>query len=290
MKKWMFSALAYLALVIAGYFSYEVLFGEEKNEEVHGEGHTSSEIVYEDETKDHDDHKTESTDSHSEEAHGHGEKTSKETEVNVTVKEDNGQLILTLKDPAGQPLTDLEINHEKLLHLIVVDEHLDQYYHLHPEETAPGQFETASTLKEGTYKAFVDIKPKNLDYEVQPLAFSVGTPAADEHSHGSLKADQLLEKTVDGNMVTLETSPLVKNEPVTLTFDVHGAELEPFLGAMGHVVILDEEANEYLHVHPADEKRPVFETEFSQPGIYKIWAEFQKNGKVTVYPFVVEVK
>ncbi|WP_338786089.1 hypothetical protein [Metabacillus sp. FJAT-53654] len=280
MKKWLLSAIIYLGIVIVGYFTYEAIFMEDKSVDTHG---TSV-----DETEE----KAENHTSHSsaENAHEHDEQANSESAVNVTVKEENKTIVLNLEDYSGNPVKDLEISHEKRLHLIVVDEHLDQYYHLHPEETAPGQFEIASQLEEGTYKVFVDIKPKNLDYEVQPISFTVGNPDTDDHSHGSLEVDQQLEKTIDGKKVTLSTTPLVVDEPVTLTFDVHGAKLEQYLGALGHVVILDEQGEEYLHVHPLEEENPVFETQFSKPGIYKIWAEFQENGKVTVYPFVVEVK
>jgi hypothetical protein len=284
MKKWMLSAIVYLGIVIVGYFIYEAVFKEEQSVDTHGTEHDTSVDVMEENSENHTSHSSAET------AHEHDEQANSESAVNVTVNEENKTLVMTLEDISGNPVTDLEVNHEKRLHLIVVDEHLDQYHHLHPDETAPGQFEIASQLEEGTYKAFVDIKPKNLDNEVQPISFIVGNPDTDDHSHGSLEVDQKLEKTIDGNKVTLSTTPLVVNEPVTLTFDVHGAKLEQYLGALGHVVILDEQGEEYLHVHPLEEENPVFETQFSQPGIYKIWAEFQENGKVTTYPFVVEVK
>lgn len=35
-------------------------------------------------------------------------------------------------------------------------------------------------------------------------------------------------------------------------------------------IILNENADQYLHVHPKDESKPVFETQFDHPGIYKI--------------------
>lgn len=280
----MLSAIVYLGIVIVGYFTYEAIFIEDKSVDTHGSDHDASVGVTDENSEKHTSH------SSTENAHEHDEQGNSESAVNVTLKEENKTLVMTLEDLSGNPVTDLEENHEKRLHLIVVDEHLDQYFHLHPEETALGQFEIASPLEEGTYKAFVDIKPKNLDYEVQPIPFTVGNPDKDKHSHGSLEVDQQLEKTIDGNKVTMSTTPLIVDEPVTLTFDVHGAKLEPYLGALGHVVILDEQGEEYLHVHPLEEENPVFETQFSQPGIYKIWAEFQENEKVTTYPFVVEVK
>lgn len=281
MKKWIFSAVIYLAIVIVAYYTFNGLFNEKQSTNTHDSEHITTEP--ENNMESHASHETE-------DQHNHSEKANTESEVQVTVTEENDKIMLTLEDLKGNPVSNLEVNHEKLLHLIIVDEHLNQYYHVHPEETGPGKFEVGHQLKDGAYKAFIDIKPSNLSYQVQPIEFTTGTSSTDEHSHPSLQVDQNFTQTINGNSVTMKTTSLVSDEPVTLSFDVHGAKLEPYLGAMGHVVILDEHAEEYLHVHPVNEDAPVFETQFSEPGIYKIWAEFQINGRVSVYPFVVEVK
>lgn len=287
MKKWIISSIIYLAIVIVGYYTFDALYLEDHTASEHGSEHNTNTDAKETEeiTESHTSHETDPEDEHM-----HGDEANAENQVQITVKEDKNKIYLTLEDLSGNPVTDLEVNHEKLLHLIVVDNHLDQFFHLHPEETGPGQFEVDNKLEEGAYKAFVDIKPTNLEYEVQPIAFTVGNPTINEHVHGSLEVDENFEQTIDGNTVTMTTTPLVTNQAVTLTFDVHGAKLEPYLGAMGHVVILDEDAKQYLHVHPLEGEKPVFETQFSKPGTYKIWTEFQVDGKVTAYPFVIEVK
>lgn len=50
-----------------------------------------------------------------------------------------------LKDKAGNSVEDLEISHEKLFHLIIVDE----------EQAGLGEFCVANRLPEGFYKAFI---------------------------------------------------------------------------------------------------------------------------------------
>ncbi|MBM7603739.1 hypothetical protein JOC75_001712 [Metabacillus crassostreae] len=280
MKKWIFSAVTYVIIVIFAYIVYDSISMKGKVEQKVSD-HSAAE-----DHGTHDNTSNETSDDH----HEHKNEENTENQIKIQVQEENGHIMITLKDFLGNPLKNLEINHEKLMHLIVVDEHLDQYYHLHPEEIAAGQFKVKSQLNEGHYKAFVDIKLGDLAYKVDPIPFKVGNPSTIEHNHPSLEVDKNLEKTVDENSVKLSATDLVVGEPVTLSFDVHGVELEPYLGAMGHVVILDEKAQEYLHVHPQNENEPVFETEFSDAGIYKIWAEFKVNGKVTAFPFVVEVK
>jgi hypothetical protein len=101
----------------------------------------------------------------------------------------------------------LEVNQEKLLLLIVVDDHLEQFFHLHPENIGKGKFELKFPLEKGSYKAFVDIKSKSLNYQVQPLAFLAGEPQK-EHSHETLVPDTSLVKTNDGQTAELEVSYL----------------------------------------------------------------------------------
>ncbi|UOY92581.1 FixH family protein [Ectobacillus sp. JY-23] len=263
MKKWLISAVVYLVVVIGGYAIYSSI-----NDESETASHTES-------------HEKKET-------HAHGTAVHTESEVNVTANYKEKSIEITLQDKTGKPVEELEVNHEKILHLIVVDEHLDKYYHLHPTDLGKGVFTVEQELPTGTYKAFVDIKPKNLSYEVAPIVFTVGEPK-EAHAHG-LQADTTLTKEIDGKQVTMKLSATKAKEPVTLQFDLDESTLEPYLGAMGHVVILDDKAQEYLHVHPADQNQPVFSTTFKQPGIYKIWAEFKQNGVVRVFPFVVEIQ
>lgn len=65
---------------------------------------------------------------------------------------------------------------------------------------------------------------------------------------------------------------------------------EPYLGALGDVVITDELGEKFIHVHPMSEKETAFMTQFDERGIYKMWTEFKLDGEVIVYPFVIEVK
>ncbi|MFC0270848.1 hypothetical protein ACFFIX_05220 [Metabacillus herbersteinensis] len=282
MKKWVLSALIYLLVVTGGYTIYAQFSNSESvqsptEENQHGEHQGSVE------TKDKE------KSGHEDEGHQHDEGPSFDNDVNVDVNYQNDVITIRLADQNGNAFNDLEINHEKRLHFILVDEHLNAYYHLHPEEIATGEFQIAKELAGGSYKAFVDIKPKGLSYHVQPIQFTVGEQAG-EHQHTSLEADTTLTRTVDGEKVTLEMNTPTVGKPVTLSFKLNESKLETYLGAMGHVVILDELAENFLHVHPLNDKEPIFETQFNKAGIYKIWAEFKQEGQVRVFPFVIEVK
>ncbi len=292
MKKWIISAIAYLAIVVVGYNVYAFTIGTESEnhnssiedtDHQHSENDTAHSEGEHDDTSDHHG----SDDGH--ESHGdHGSQpTSSEVDVEINVAGD--KLTINVNDLTGNPVENLKLNHEKLLHLIIVDEHLEQYYHLHPEQLDKGVFEVTKQLSPGLYKAFVDIKPADLDYVVSPINLEIGESKA-SHSHESLIVDKTLTKTVNNQTATLTTTELAAEKTVVLSFDLPNVTIEPYLGAMGHVVILDEAGVDYIHVHPKNEKETIFEAQFPQSGIYKLWGEFKINGEVVIYPFVIEVK
>jgi hypothetical protein len=268
MKKWAVSAVVYLLVVIGGFMLFSKIGVGEKND--HQENHEQ-----ETHTSDHE--------------HGDHQGEDTESQIKAEVNYVNDSLAVKLVDDKGNLFDDLEMNHEKLLHLIIVDEHLDQFYHVHPEKTKSGTFELDTDLSDGTYKAFVDIKPNKLSYQVEPILLTIGENG-DDHSHHALQPDQMLTKKIDEYEVSLNMNGQKVNEPITLTFELDESYLEPYLGAMGHVVILNEEATEFIHVHPVNDNEPIFETQFSQAGTYKIWAEFKQNGVVRAFPFVVEIQ
>ncbi|WNB92934.1 hypothetical protein [Bacillus sp. NEB1478] len=278
--RWTLSAVVILLIVMGSYLGYASIAGPTTVEhEDHGKSSNSAGP----EEKQNDEHG------------GHGEhrydNTSSESDVIPTVHYEDDTIHIELKDKAGNAVDgeELEVNHEKIMHLIIVSDEQKQYFHLHPEKKGKGAFTVQHNLSEGSYKAFIDIKPKDKNYEVKPLPIKVG--AGETHGeHVSLKPDTEFTKTVDDYTVTMTPETFKSNEEIVLDFDLKEIKPEPYLGALGHVVILDESGDKYVHVHPASETDTRFATKFGKPGIYKIWAEFKMNGKVHVFPFVVDVK
>lgn len=271
MKKWAVSALIYLLVVIGAYVIFTQVFTGKENEQ-----------------QDHDQIQETSGDSHVHEGHDKNSE-SNVSQLKALLNYKGDTLSVKLTDEEGKPFDNLLINHEKLMHVIIVDEHLEQFQHVHPEKTGAGEFILKKSLAEGQYKVFVDIKPDGLSYQVEPIQLNIGNNAP-EHSHNDMQPDQVLTKKVDAYEVTLNLSNRNANQPVSLSFDLDKTVLEPYLGAMGHIVILNETADKYVHVHPKNDHEPVFETEFDKPGTYKIWAEFKQKGVVRVFPFIVEIK
>ena len=282
MKKWAVSAIVYMLLVVGGYTLYSQVFqGDNESSNEHNDNHEKDTTAEE-----HGDHGEASSETARDEEHGEDLHRS---EINVDVKAEGDTITISLKDTDGRPVNELEINHEKLLHLIIVGSDMETYRHLHPKKISEGIFVADHDLSDGSYTAFVDIKPINKKYHVEPIPFIVGQQHGEHNQIKLTESDDFTIKN-SGHQVTLTPSSFKTGEEVQLTFDLNGEVSEQYLGALGHVVIVVSNAQEYLHVHPLEGKEPVFATTFEEPGFYKLWAEFKFDGEVFVFPYVIKVQ
>ena len=71
-------------------------------------------------------------------------------------------------------------------------------------------------------------------------------------------------------------------------------DLEPYLGAPGHLVIASADLGDIVHSHPADvsSRGPAvaFEAVFPRAGLYKLWLRVQRAGRVETLTFVIAVE
>ena len=234
--------------------------------------------------------------------HGGGESTYTATKAvfalpDVVRPGETAPLSIQLRDDAGAALEKFDVNHEKLMHLIVVSEDLSHFEHRHPEYDGQGTFRDELTFPAGgRYKLFADFLPAG--GAQQTVGEWVEVEGKGEER--PVEPDAELVKTVEGKVVELAIEGLAPNAETMLTFSFKDAasgrgidDLEPYLGAVGHVVILSEDAETYLHVHPADEgatgPEAMFHTSFPASGTYKLWGQFQHEGRLITVPFVVNV-
>ncbi|MBB6449696.1 hypothetical protein HNR44_001674 [Geomicrobium halophilum] len=215
--------------------------------------------------------------------------TAGESEVHTDVSYHNGEARVQLEDVHGT-VPELEETHEEAMHLIIVSNDLEDFIHLHPERVEDGGYAASIELEDGRYQAFVDIAPKDRNYVVQPNDLQVGEEDQPSPS-ASLSASEDRTQDIDGKTVTLEAEGLSTNGPTTLDFYLHGEDPEPYLGGLGHVVILDEAAETFIHVHPTSENGTTFETHINHPGLYKVWAEFKyEDAGVITFSFIIQVE
>lgn len=206
------------------------------------------------------------------------------------------QVVVTLRltDAYGAPVSDFEIVHEKKLHLIIIREGLDKFTHTHPEPGPDGTMVTSMSFPEGgTYYFYADFTPRDgkgvtLMAELRVEGDVSPAPSLDPYVPGRVQTDELLadvgiEAGQGMHRVSFALMDL-SEAPVT--------DLEPYLGAMGHFVVVSADGRKYVHSHPSnggESNEVVFDVHFPGPGIYKGWGEFQRGGTVMVVPVVMQI-
>ncbi|MEU9004885.1 hypothetical protein [Streptomyces sp. NPDC048551] len=203
-----------------------------------------------------------------------------------------GELRFSVKDSAGRPVTAFKTEHGKELHFIVASRDLTVYRHLHPVRGADGTWSTPVDLPAaGGYKAFADFTPAAEGAKGVTLGADLAVPGAYQPAELPPAARTA---EVDGYQVALGgTLEPGKAGELKLTVAKDGkpvTDLEPYLGAYGHLVALRDGDLAYLHVHP-NEGGPGPDVSFTatapSAGTYRLFLDFQHGGTVRTAAFTV---
>ena len=201
----------------------------------------------------------------------------------------------TVTGPDGDAVTEYDTQHEKQLHLIAVRRDFSGFQHVHPTLGDDGAWSTDLDLTPGSWRLFADFRATGAD------ALTLGADlAVDGRFEPVEPAGETRTATVDGYQVTLD-GDLVAGEDAKLTLTVRKdgepvTDLEPYLGAYGHLVALRGGDLAYLHVHPGGspgdgEPAPgpdvVFHAGVPSPGTYHLFLDFQHDGVVRTAAFTV---
>lgn len=218
------------------------------------------------------------------------------------------------RDANGRPtgkrqllqVSDFDTIHERKLHLIIVRKDLSYFTHQHPEIQSDGTFVLPNFVFPGAgdYQLFFDTAPKGFGAQVLSASVRVeGQPAPNAGTASTARAGA--EQLVGDVTVSLKDERALLPRK-TLPFPVRLRDsatkelirdLQPYLGAMGHMIMIHEDAQTFVHAHP-DERDPengkrgeiTFLARAPKPGAYRVWIEFQRRDKVNVAEFRIEVK
>jgi hypothetical protein len=199
-----------------------------------------------------------------------------------------------LVDCDGRAVNDLEPENGKLLHLIVARSDLTGYQHLHPTLGAGGVWSVeVATPRAGRYRAIADFVVDGRKYV---LGTTLSVPGAARERPLPAPA---LQASADGYDVELQRpATLEAGKEAQLTFRVTRdgrpvRDLQPYLGAYGHLVALHAPDLAYSHVHPDGEDRDAgaitFDTELHERGTYRLFLQFQTAGRVHTVAFTQSV-
>lgn len=216
-------------------------------------------------------------------------------------------LTLKLTDAEGKPVTakGLQEVHTKKIHLLIVDETLGDYHHLHPSDGSEiGTYVTAFTPKKtGTYKVWVNVTPVGMEQQYIPVELKGEQPCntscvektiASEGETDGIKASLSFERplmvgTADlGKVMITEAS----GKPVS--------DLEPVMGAFAHIVAFYDDFSTVAHVHPMGEEPKSedqrggpelsFHLEPEKAGFLKIYVQVKRGGYDVFIPLGVNIQ
>lgn len=202
-----------------------------------------------------------------------------------------------LEPKTGKRATKFETMHEKLFHLFLVSADLEYFVHTHPELKADGTFRLTTTLpKPGIYKILADVYPAGGTPQLLPrflttagytksIGESIVTPPGD-----------LVEKQTENLHVKLRMEPAepIPGTKTMLFFELSPEEgVEPYLGAMGHMLAVSNDLIDAMHEHPflvTGTSQIQFNIYFPREATYRIWVQFQRKGIVNTAQFTIPVK
>jgi hypothetical protein len=222
---------------------------------------------------------------------------------------------------SGTPITKFETVHEKQYHLFVISQDMEFFQHVHPDERADGTWTIDVTLpKPGYYKVLSDFLPSggSSQFIARPLV-TAGYTGDLTGDSAHLTPDATPTKTV-GDLtakVAFDPPTFVAGLYGHLTFQLSDkttgrpvTDLQTYLGAFGHTLIMSEDMVDYVHSHPLDilakpdddggaprfviepgadlEKlrggpEVTFEGLMPKPGRYRAWTQFRRNDKLYTF-------
>jgi hypothetical protein len=191
-------------------------------------------------------------------------------------------------DRRGQTVRDFDVEHTKRMHLIVVRRDLTGFQHLHPRQTADGEWSVPLRLDAaGSYRVFADFSH---DGEATTLASDLRVDGAADLV--PLPAPSTQATTDGGYSVRMDEATAHAGEEDAIRFTVlrdgKPVKVQPYLGANGHLVALRQGDLAFLHVHPM-EGTTEFESTFPTVGRYRLFLQFKHADRVHTVAFTQEV-
>ena len=189
---------------------------------------------------------------------------------------------LVSQKPRNQPAEDLQINHDKIMHVIAVRDDLGGFCHLHPHKTEPGLWQVPQTFTNGgRYQIWCDVKQRGTVYSFRQPPLTVAGKISPPRPEVIPK---LSDVTAGFQLDLVGAENLVAGKTNRLQVRLRDAAGNPvgtdfFLGSLMHLVLIKSDCSVYLHGHAENHDRtetPIRFTQiFPEPGDYKIFAQFR---------------
>ena len=207
-----------------------------------------------------------------------------------TLPETGGTYRFVVDGPDGGRVRTFSPLHERMLHLIVVNRELTVYHHVHPALASDGTWSVAlPAMPPGSYRAVADFQVT----EGPRLALGADLAVAGDYRPAEVPAPSSIA-AIDGYQVTIGTNAKDGGE-VTVSLTVRKAgrlviDLQPYLGASGHLVAMRAADLAYAHVHPVGYHAGTvtFDATLAAQGRYRLFFDFKHAGVVHTAAFTFD--
>ncbi|RIJ22474.1 hypothetical protein D1224_10795 [Henriciella barbarensis] len=234
---------------------------------------------------------------------------------------------LILKAPDGRPVTDADITatHGEKLHVMVVDEGLEDYQHVHPQIGGNDLYEITFTpefprtyrvwtqyaLADGEEAHTHDGEDEGHHHDDETSASGKEVILSEalivgEDAAPALSSDNALTATANGLQFELSVPEAANvGVPVTLAVTVTGPDgapfegLEPLMEAYGHLVGFSQGASNMIHAHPTGAHphgansrggpELQFDVTFIEAGPHRLFLQTKANGDEASGAFTINV-
>lgn len=212
--------------------------------------------------------------------------------------------------PGGVPVLDLEPDHGKLMHVVGVRDDLEEFFHIHPQDTGtPGLFAADHVFqKPGRYALWSEITKDGVRHAFRHPDIGVegaGAPYAKDVFFSRSALAENYQAVLDYD------APIIAGRETDISFDIHdvaGREVavEPYLDAAMHLAVISDNLAHFIHAHPDDgmhhgiasplvpealahgeegemsaadaDEKISFHVAFPEPGVYRLFAQFRPAG------------
>lgn len=204
------------------------------------------------------------------------------------------QLVDTEKKKTLAP-GDLNITHEKLLHLLVYDPALKEFQHVHPEFDGKLWKAELNFAVNGNYFVWAQGELSSDSEEFSGfirLEVTGGQQAWPAPVLGNVRSGK-----DSGSVATLDNQVLRAARMAMLTLkisreDGSPAIVTPYLGAFAHVISTPDDGDSLIHVHPmngSSNDQGMLHVTFPTAGFYRVWVQFIEGGALKTVPLSVVV-
>jgi hypothetical protein len=205
------------------------------------------------------------------------------------------ELALTPRDESDSTVVvELQETHEKLIHVIAVNEELTWFDHIHAEPDNTGAYKVRETFPAaGKYLVYADYKSTVGGPQTDRLQLDV---VGNKKTSSTRQHQAKIESETDGYSLSIQNGSNLKTGSVSLPIllekdgkKVERADIENYLGAVAHIILIGQNDKAFVHIHPeSTDISPIHaHADISKPGVYRMWVQFQTNGKVHTADFTL---